>query len=139
MFRLGAPRGANSMFRKGISTAMKTSKSLGGASKALSGAIKTGVQIGNVALANPAIRAAVAGSPEATQALQYANKGAQAASGVASILKAGSSLTNPSQYKKVITSTGGVNVGNVQANVGKGIQKAKDIAAKAESLYNFVA
>ena len=139
MFRLGAPKGANAMFRKGISTAMKASKSLGGASKALSGAVKTGVTIGNAALSNPAVRAAVAGSPEATQALQFANKGAQAASGAASILKAGSSLINPSQYQKVVGPGGKVSAEAVGKNLGKGLERAKDIATKAESLYNFVA
>lgn len=138
MFRLGAPKGANAMFRKGISTAMKASKSLGGASKALSGAVKTGVTIGNAALSNPAVRAAVAASPEATQALQFANKAAGAASGAASILKAGSSLINPSQYQKVVGPGGKVSAEAVGKNLGKGLERAKDIATKAESLYNFV-
>jgi hypothetical protein len=138
MFRLGAPKGANAMFRKGISTAMKASKSLGGASKALSGAVKTGVTIGNAALSNPAVRAAVAASPEATQALQFANKAAGAASGAASILKAGSTLINPSKYQKVVGPGGKVSAEAVGKNVGKGLERAKDIATKAESLYNFV-
>jgi hypothetical protein len=138
MFRLGAPKGANAMFRKGISTAMKASKSLGGASKALSGAVKTGVAVGNAALSNPAVRAAVAGSPEATQALQFANKAAGAASGAASILKAGSTLINPSQYQKVVGPGGKVSAEAVGKNLGKGLERAKDIATKAESLYNFV-
>jgi hypothetical protein len=138
MFRLSAPKGANAMFRKGISTAMKASKSLGGASKALSGAVKTGVTIGNAALSNPAVRAAIAGSPEATQALQFANKAAGAASGAASILKAGSTLVNPSQYQKVVGPSGKVSAEAVGKNVGKGLERAKDIATKAESLYNFV-
>ena len=138
MFRLGAPKGANAMFRKGISTAMKASKSLGGASKALSGAVKTGVAVGNAALSNPVVRAAVAGSPEATQALQFANKAAGAASGAASILKAGSTLLNPSQYQKVVGPGGKVSAEAVGKNLGKGLERAKDIATKAESLYNFV-
>jgi hypothetical protein len=138
MFRLGAPKGANAMFRKGISTAMKASKSLGGAGKALSGAVKTGVAVGNAALANPVVRAAVAASPEATQALQFANKAAGAASGAASILKAGSTLINPAQYQKVVGPSGKVSAGAVGANVGKGLERAKAIAGKAEDLYNFV-
>jgi hypothetical protein len=138
MFRLGAPKGANAMFRKGISTAMKASKSLGGAGKALSGAVKTGVAVGNAALANPVVRAAVAASPEATQALQFANKAAGAASGAASILKAGSTLINPAQYQKVVGPGGKVNPQAVGANIGKGLERAKAIAGKAESLYQYV-
>lgn len=138
MFRLGAPKGANAMFRKGISTAMKVSKSLGGAGKALSGAVKTGLTVGNAALANPVVRAAVASSPEATQALQFANKAAGAASGAASILKAGSALINPSQYQKVVGPGGKVNASAVGANISKGLERAKGIAGKAESLYQYV-
>ena len=138
MFRLGAPKGANAMFRKGISTAMKASKSLGSAGKALSGAVKTGVAVGNAALANPVVRAAVAASPEATQALQFANKAAGAASGAASILKAGSTLINPAHYQKVVGQGGKVNPQAVGANIGKGLERAKAIAGKAESLYQYV-
>lgn len=139
MFRLGGNRGANAMFRKGISTAMKTSKSLGGASRALSGAIKTGVTVGNAVLSNPAVRAAVAGSPEATQALQFANKGAQAASGVASILKSGSTFYNPKNYQSVIGASGKVDPKRLGENIGKGIERTKALGTKLENLYNFVA
>lgn len=138
MFRLGAPKGANAMFRKGISTAMKASKSLGGAGKALSGAVKTGVTVGNAALANPVVRAAIANSPEATQALQFANKAAGAASGAASILKAGSTLINPKNYQNVVGAGGKVSAQKVGENIGKGLERAKSVAGKAESLYQYV-
>lgn len=138
MFRIGANRGATNMFRKGIATATKASKSLGGAGKALSSAVKTGVDVGNVVLQNPAIRSAVATTPEGQRALQFANKAAGVASGTASILKAGSTLVNPAKYKPIVNSSGRINPVNVEANVATGLQRAKKIAEKGESLYNFV-
>ena len=138
MFRLGARQGANAMFRKGIATGMKVSKTLGGASRALSGAVKTGLTVGNAVLSNPAVRSAVAGSPEAMQALQNANKIAGAVGGVANILKTGSTIYNPKNYQNVVGAGGKISAKRVGENIGRGLERAKGAGEQIQSLYQYV-
>lgn len=138
MFRKSLGSSASKMFRKGLSTASGVSKGLGGASNALTGAIKTGTKIANVLGDNPIVKGAIASSPEATALLAKARMGAKAGTQVAGLLKGASEFTDPANYRGITTSSGGVNVGAVQKNVQTGLQRAKDLAKEGESLYNFV-
>lgn len=138
MFRKSLGSSASKMFRKGISTASGVSKGLGGASNILTGAIKTGTKVANVLGDNPIVKGAIASSPEAQALLAKARMGAKAGTQVAGLLKGASELTDPSNYRSITTSTGGVNAGAVQKNVSTGLQRAKDLAKEGESLYNFV-
>jgi hypothetical protein len=138
MFRKSLGSSASKMFRKGISTASGVSKGLGGASNVLTGAIKTGTKVANVIGDNPIVKGAIASSPEAQALLAKARAGAKAGTQVAGLLKGASELSNPANYRKITTSSGGVDAGAVQKNVQSGLQRAKDLAKEGESLYNFV-
>ena len=138
MFRKSLGSSASKMFRKGISTASGVSKGLGGASNALTGAIKTGTKIANVLGDNAIVKGAIASSPEATALLGQARAGVRAGKAVAGILKSGSEFTNPANYRGITTSSGGINAGAVQKNISTGLQRAKDLAKEGESLYNFI-
>lgn len=138
MFRKSLGSTSSKMFRKGISTASGISKGLGGASGALSGAIKKGTKVANAIGSVPFVKEAIASSPEAQDALAKARMGAKAGTQVAGILKGASDLANPASYRKITTSSGGVDVGAVQKNVQSGLQRAKSLAKEGESLYNFV-
>lgn len=138
MFRKSLGSSASKMFRKGISTASGVSKGLGGASNALTGAIKTGTKIANVLGDNAIVKGAIASSPEATALLGQARMGAKAGTQVAGLLKGASQFTDPSSYKSITTSSGGVNAGALQKNISTGLQRAKDLAKGGEDLYNFV-
>lgn len=138
MFRKSLGGTSSKMFRKGIATASGASKSLGGASSALSGAISRGSRIANQFGSVPIVKELIASSPEAQEALAKARKGVSAGKQVAGILKGASDLTNPESYRGITTSTGGVNVGAVQKNINTGLQRTKDLAKEGEALYNFV-
>jgi hypothetical protein len=126
------------MFRKGVSTASNVSKGLGGASGALSGAIKKAEKSANELGRVPFVKQAIALSPEAQDALASARTGVKIGKDVAVLLKGGSELIDPLNYRKVITKTGGINAGNVQKNVQSGLQRAKDLGEDIKSIYNFV-
>jgi hypothetical protein len=138
MFRKSLGSSSSKMFRKGISTSANVSKGLGGASNALSGAIKKGSQVANAIGSVPFVKEAIASSPEAQSALSKARVGVKVGKDIAGVLRGASDLTNPANYRKITTSSGGVDVGAVQKNVQSGLQRAKDLGKAGESLYNFV-
>jgi len=126
------------MFRKGISTSANVSKGLGGASQSLSGAIKRGEKSINDLGKVPFIKQAIALSPEAQDALASARTGVKIGKDVAVLLKGGSELLDPLNYRKVVTKTGGINAGNLQKNAQQGLQRAKDLGEDVKALYHFV-
>ena len=138
MFLKSSGSSASKMFRKGLSTATNISKGLGGASSALSGAIKKGTQVANAIGNVPFVKEAIKASPEAQDALAKARIGVRVGKDVAGVLQKGSELTNPANYKPITTSTGGVNVANVQSNIQSGLQRAKDIGEAGAGIYHFV-
>lgn len=138
MFRKSFGSSASKMFRKGVSTASNVSKGLGGASGALSGAIKKGEKSVNDLGRVPFIKQAISLSPEAQDALANARTGVKIGKDVAVLLKGGSELIDPLNYRKIITKTGGVNAGAVQKNIQSGLQRAKDLGEDVEALYRFV-
>lgn len=138
MFRKSLGSSFSPMFRKGISTASGVSKGLGGASGALSGAIKKGSQVANQIGSLPFVKDVIASSPEAQDALAKARMARSVGKQIAGGLKGASELTDPANYRKITTSSGGVDVGAVQKNVNTGLQRAKDLAKTGEALYNFV-
>ena len=138
MFLKSSGSSASKMFRKAISTASNVSKGLGGASSALSGAIKKGTQVANAVGNVPFVKEAIKASPEAQDALAKARAGAKIGGQLAGVLKKGSDLTNPANYKPITTAGGGINAGAVQANAQAGLQRAKDLGEAGASLYRFV-
>lgn len=138
MFLKSSGGSASKMFRKGLSTATNISKGLGGASNAISGAIKKGSQVANAIGSVPFVKEAIKASPEAQDALAKARIGVRVGKDIAGVLKKGSDFTNPLSYKPVTTSSGGVNVGNVQSNIQSGLQRAKEIGEAGAGIYHFV-
>jgi hypothetical protein len=138
MFRKSFGNKASMMFRKGVSTASKASKGLGGASSALSGAIKKAEKSANDLGRVPFVKQAISLSPEAQDALANARTGVKIGKDVAVLLKGGSELIDPLSYRKITTKTGGISAGAVQKNVQSGLQRAKDLGEDVEALYRFV-
>jgi hypothetical protein len=138
MFRKSLGNKASKMFRKGIATSANVSKGLGGASGALSGAIKKAERSANELGRVPFVKQAISLSPEAQDALATARTGVKVGKDVAVLLKGGSELFDPLSYKKIMTKTGGINAGAVQKNVQSGLQRAKDLGEDVEALYRFV-
>lgn len=138
MFRKSSGSKASKMFYKGIATSANASKGLGGASSALSGAIRKGEKSINDLGRVPFIKQAIALSPEAQDALASARTGVKIGKDVAVLLKGGSELLDPLSYRKIVTKTGGINAGNVQKNVQSGLQRAKDLGEDVQALYRFV-
>jgi len=138
MFRKSLGSSSSQMFRKGLSTASNVSKGLGGASQALSGAIKKGTKVANQIGSLPFVKEAIASSPEAQNALATARMGAKAGTQVAGLLKGASDLSNPANYRNITTSTGGINAGAIQKNINTGLQRAKDLGEAGSALYQFV-
>jgi len=138
MFRKSYGNTASQMFKKGLSTSSNVSKSFGGASSKLSGAIDKGNQLLGSVENVPFVKTSIAMNPEAQGILSGIRKGLKVGGDVSNILKKTSDITNPLNYEKITTKTGGINAGKVQKNINKGLQRAKDIVKEGESLYNFV-
>lgn len=138
MFRKSYGNTASQMFKKGLSTGSNVSKSFGRASSNLSGAVNKGNQLLSAVENVPFVKTAIAMNPDAQGIVSGIRKGLKVGGDVSNILKKSSDITNPLNYEKITTKTGGVNVGKVQKNINTGLQRAKDIVKEGESLYNFV-
>lgn len=138
MFRKSYGNTASLMFRKGVANGSNVSKSFGGASSKLSSAVDKGNQLLGSIENVPFVKTAIAMNPEAQGIVSGIRKGLKVGGDVSNILKKTSDITNPLNYERITTKTGGINAGKVQKNINTGLQKAKDIVKEGKSLYNFV-
>ena len=138
MFRKSNKELASNMFRKGLSTGSNVSKVFGKASSNLSGAVNKGNQLISAIENVPFVKTAIEMNPETQGIISGVRKGLKVGGNISNILSKTSELTNPLNYQKITTKSGGVNVGTVQKNINTGLQRAKDIEKESRELYNFV-
>lgn len=138
MFKKSYKTTANSIFKKGLSSASNVSKTLGRASTNINDTVKKSNQLIQGIEKIPFLKDAIKMNPETDQAFKQTKKALKVAEGISNILTKTSDTVNPLSYRSITTRTGGINAGTVQKNINVGLQRAKDITHDTKALYNFV-